>query len=196
MAGCQTLPKGPKATDTGEAVWQMTIRVQDLKKNQSHYLRGEAISQKQPAQLRLDLRATTMGVYVGSMLAQDGTTKLLLARQRKFYEGESGPEFLWRLTKVPLDARDLQKLIWGEELPEAQWECEIIHGVEQRVCRHRQFELKVTQTGLDLQSRKFHFEARAAVVDVNLSLAQTKVERAEEIFTLTAPQGFSVQKLN
>lgn len=149
-------------------------------------------------QLRIDLSATTLGVHVGSMALNSERAQMLLPRQKQFFEGPARPEFLWRLAKVPLDPRSLQMLVWGEELPEAQWRCEVVSGSqpEQKNCEHRRFNLRITQTGLEMAEREFHFETQAVQVHMKLTLVQTNVENEEGIFTLVPPQGFSVQRLN
>lgn len=179
---------------SGQASFKMTLHVVEKQNNKNHYLRGELVSLRDTGQLRMDLSATTLGVYVGSLSLNDQSAQLLLPRQKQFYEGAARPEFLWRLAKVPLSPKDLQRLVWGDELSSDEWDCELI--AEQQTCQNRRFALKITQTGLDLRAREFHFEAKAVDVHLKLNMVQTKVELTGEEFTLSPPRGFTVRRLN
>lgn len=194
LSGCASKAiKWEQGEKLDEGVWSSYILVKEKKSGKVHSAKADIYADKQDSIFRLDATYSALNIFVGSLLSDPETTKFLLAREKKFYVGETGPQMMKALIKFPLDPRLLVRLLFDQELDPGQWECRS-SGIKdaERACRNKEKTLAIFWKSIRPEKRILDLRSAQVDMTLHLELNQTAVAEKEKVFTLEAPEGFKV----
>jgi hypothetical protein len=168
--------------------------VKDLRSNQEGFLNLDIIAQE-PSRLRLEITGA-LGVHVASVALNGAETRYILTREKRFVSSPADSNSLVRLIPVRIHPSALMSVLFERELPKDSWRCERDGSIAPVLCRHKSEGVEIKWLERKGRARRLKITARDAEVEMLIDESKSKVEFDPKAFELTAPRGFTQEKLN
>ncbi len=195
FTACQTLPdRVYKTSELDEGEWSAKAMVRDKKKKSNNYLRMD-LSAIRTSHLRMDVTATSLGIHLATFVMNKGKTRYLLAREKKFYKGPTGPEMMNALVKVPLNPRVFNAFLFDIPPDESEWECMFDGQKYLKTCNNLSRPLEIVWLKREGNKRVIKVSSERADITLNLQLVRPKVQNKKVSFRLNPPKGYKVYRL-
>ena len=195
LAACQTTPdRAYKASDLEEGEWAAKAMVRDKVKKSSNYLNLEFIAER-PGKLRMDVSATSLGVHLATFVMNKKNTRYLLAREKRFYIGPTGPDMMEALMKIPLNPRVFSSILFDTLPNQDQWTCKFDKKDLLNECINLSESLKIVWLKRSTNKRTIAVKSPKVDITINLRLVRPKVQNKKVAFRLSPPKGYRVFRL-
>ena len=189
LIACSSKPVVP--VEKPIAQFSSQIRINDKVQNKEHVLSAQLKTFE--LSLRADLTAT-LGVYVGSIVIQPQKLKMLLARERKFYETNNVHVSLQKFIGVDVKPSWLAAFI-RDESPGKEFSCTFTFDQKPMHCVSTKEDLVMNWLLREDTQRVIVVKSPQFDLQISITDKQPKVQDPSEVFRLEAPKGYQVLPL-
>lgn len=195
ILGCQTTPdREYKSSELKEGEWAAKAMVRDKKKRSNNYLNLEFIAER-PSRMRMDVSATSLGVHLATFVMNNKNTKYLLAREKRFYIGPTGPDMMEALVKMPLNPKVFSSILFDILPDQDQWTCKFDNSDRLKRCNNLSDPLEIVWKKRSPNKRVIAVKSPKVDITINLRLVRPKVQNKKVAFRLKPPKGYRVFRL-
>ena len=195
LLGCQTGPDRPYSPrELQEGEWVAKAMIRDKKKRSTKYLKLEFLALRS-RQVRVDIRATSLGIHLASLVMDGNQTKYLLSREKKFFYGPTGPQMMKTLTGQALHPEIFHSFLFDDPPDSNQWQCEMDSSNQLKSCRHLSETLEILWRKRRGNQRLILVKNPSVDLMMSLRLLGTRVQNKAQAFSLKPPRGYRVFQL-
>lgn len=192
FVGCQTsLDRIYKTSDLKEGEWTAKVMVRDKVKKSNNYLNIDFIAIR-PHRLRFDVVTTSLGIHLATFVMNQKKTRYLLAREKKFFIGPTGPEMMKTLVRVPLNPRVFSSFLFDVPPEQDQWTCKFDKNQFLKECKSLLEPLEIVWKKRSPNQRVIAVRSLKADITLHLRLIQPKVQNKRVAFHLSPPEGYKI----
>lgn len=188
VTGCQLMPTD--YSEHSEGQWSSKVLVKDKVQSKS-YIVNVDIQAVRDKKLRMDVTAA-LGMPVAALVLDDEEVKYILFRQKRYYEGQASERVLKPILSIPLNPRLLFNILFDVPIADKNWSCSKGKDGFLTECSSSSEGLKVTWKDRKGRKKAIFIEHEKAELQMNISSFKP---RAEDVFTLKAPESFQKYRI-
>ena len=195
QVGCTTTEKRTQQQDLeslnrtrASGQWEAKALFRDKLKNE----RNTATLDLQavwPDRLRMEVSGP-LGVQVASITQKKDWTQAILFFEKRYVEGKLKPEVSRALFKVEISPLWFLVFAFDRPMSGPDWKCQMTEDKKPLLCEREKDQLRVEWVDRLGDKRKVLVDHPDYQVQIAFIKSQTMVQLAEEIFTLSAPEGY------
>ncbi len=165
----------------------------DKIKNKSQVIYANVLASK-PSWIRLDLN-TSLGMVVGSIVADDTKFMAVNMLQKKFINGPSEPSAIAKAVIVPISPSLVIQALFEIEPPGTDWSCTKDKKDLLKECLNGRTKALITWSSRQGSRRIIGFSDKNFDVQLDLMNYQPNVQIQEAQMKLESPKGFQIIRL-
>lgn len=144
-----------------------------------------------PYQLRIEV-TSSFGIPLASFALSEGRFGLALPRQKKFYQGTSGPNALKPVIPTRLDPRWIVDFLFDAAPSDTSWKCERDEKHFLKACDNSAEKVHVVWTERERQRRVIRITTQQLELELSVGSFQPNVQGSSSMFVLSRPAGFQL----
>jgi outer membrane lipoprotein-sorting protein len=187
---CSTIPK---YDDVSTAQWNSRALLRDKGKKKTQVIYVGVLAAK-PNRVRFDF-TTSLGMQVGTLVANDSEFSLLMIPQKQFTTGKANSNTISRILPVPVSPQLMTDALFEVEPKGTDWSCTRDKNDLLKECSNNQSRALISWSNRQGSRRTLSFSDKSFEVQLELMEFKPNVQVQDAQFELKAPPGFHVRKL-